>query len=242
VLAGPDDRDPFSLLALGKDDLSLRGDLRGKKLTFCPSPTGVPVEKEVAKVAEKTVRLLENRGVQIDLREEPLPPAPLKALAVIFRVVSLADAGIKDEADFKKKRDLLADTFAAFIEPGLKLTLGDYLTAQAEVTAFLEKSAPDSWKDRDLLATPTLAVPPFSTELPLGPEQILGEKVDPQVGWTFTWPFNLTGYPAVSIPCGWSADGLPLGLQLVGRRGQDGLVLQAAAAFESQSERRRPRL
>jgi aspartyl-tRNA(Asn)/glutamyl-tRNA(Gln) amidotransferase subunit A len=84
-----------------------------------------------------------------------------------------------------------------------------------------------------VLATPTLAVPPFSTKLPLGPERVLGEKVDPQVGWTFTWPFNLTGQPAVSIPCGWTKEGLPLGLQLVGRRGADGLVLRVAAAIEA---------
>ena len=70
-------------------------------------------------------------------------PAPLDALVVIFRAVSLADAEIRDEADFKKKRDLLTETFAAFVEPGLKLTLGDYLAAQARLTTFLERSAPD---------------------------------------------------------------------------------------------------
>jgi aspartyl-tRNA(Asn)/glutamyl-tRNA(Gln) amidotransferase subunit A len=125
--------------------------------------------------------------------------------------------------------------FAAFVEPGLKLTLRDYLEAEAQVTTFLEKWAPDYWKDCDVLATPTLAVPPFSTKLPLGPEQVRGENVDPQVGWAFTWPFNLTGQPAISIPCGWTKDGLPLGLQLVGRRGADGLVLRVAAAIEALS-------
>ena len=58
------------------------------------------------------------------------------------------------------------DTFAAFVEPGLKLTLNDYLGAQASLTTFLEQSAPDYWKDCDVLATPTIAVPPFSTKLP----------------------------------------------------------------------------
>jgi Asp-tRNA(Asn)/Glu-tRNA(Gln) amidotransferase A subunit family amidase len=244
VLAGPDDRDPFSLPALGEKELSLEGDLRGLRLTFCPRPTGVPVEAEVAEAAEKTVRLLEKRGVKVAPREEPLPRAPLDALRVIFRAAALADAGIKDEANFRTKRDLLTDTFAAFVEPGLKLTLRDYLEAQAQVTIFLEQSAPDYWRDCDVLATPTLAVPPFSTKLPLGPEQVRGESVDPQVGWTFTWPFNLTGQPAISIPCGWTKDGLPLGLQLVGRRGADGLILRVAAAIEEQApwSGRRPTL
>jgi Asp-tRNA(Asn)/Glu-tRNA(Gln) amidotransferase A subunit family amidase len=233
VLAGPDDRDPFSLPALGEKELSLEGDLRGLRLTFCPRPTGVPVEPEVAEAAEKAVRLLEKRGVKVFPRKEPLPRAPLDALRVIFRATALTDADIKDEADFRKKRDLMTDTFAAFVEPALKLTLREYLEAQAEVTTFLEQSAPDYWKDCDVLATPTLAVPPFSTKLPLGPEQVGGEKVDPQVGWAFTWPFNLTGQPAISIPCGWTKDGLPMGLQLVGRRGADGLALRVAAAIEA---------
>ena len=242
VLGGPNDRDPFSLPAPGDKDLSLEGDLSGLRLTFCPRPTGAPEEAEVAAAAEKTARLLEKRGMEVVLRKEPLPRAPLDALVVIFRTASLADAGIKDEADFRKKREFLTDTFATFVEPGLKLTLRDYLEAQAQVTTFLEQSAPDYWKDCDVLATPTLAVPPFSTKLPLGPEQVRGEKVDPQVGWAFTWPFNLTGQPAISIPCGWTKEGLPLGLQLVGRRGADGLVLRVAAAIESLTEHRRPGL
>ena len=233
VLAGPDERDPFSLPALGEKELSLEGDLRGLQVTFCPRPTGVPVAAEVAEAAEKTARLLERRGVKVALRKEPLARAPLDALRVIFRASTLADAGITGEGDFRKKRDLLTDTFAAFVEPGLKLALRDYLEAQAQVTTFLEQSAPDYWKDCDVLATPTLAVPPFSTKLPLGPDRLADEPIDPQVGWAFTWPFNLTGQPAVSIPCGWTKDGLPLGLQLVGRRGADGLVLRVAAALEA---------
>ena len=244
VLAGPDDRDPFALPAQGKDELSLKGELGGLRLTYCPCPTGVPAETEVAQAAEKTVFLLETRGVKIVVRKKPLPCAPLDALTVIFRAVSLADAGIKDEADFTKKRDLLTATFAAFVEPGLKLTLGDYLDAQARLTTFLEQSAPDYWKDCDVLATPTLAVPPFSINLPMGPDQVAGKKVDSQLEWAFTWPFNLTGQPAMSIPCGWTKDGLPLGLQLVGRRGEDSRLLRVAAAIEALSpwSHRRPKV
>jgi Asp-tRNA(Asn)/Glu-tRNA(Gln) amidotransferase A subunit family amidase len=233
VLAGPDDRDPFALPPLADKELSPDGDLKGLRLVWCPRPTGVPAEPEVAAAAEKTVRLLKERGVKISVREEPLPPAPLDALRVIFRAVSLADAGIRDEADFKKKRNLLTDTFAAFVEPGLKLTLGDYLAAQSELTTFLEQSAPDYWKDCDVLATPTLGVPPFGIDVPLGPDRVAGQKIHPHLEWAFTYPFNLTGQPAASIPCGWTDDALPLGLQLVGRRGADGLVLRVAAALES---------
>jgi Asp-tRNA(Asn)/Glu-tRNA(Gln) amidotransferase A subunit family amidase len=244
VLAGPDERDPFALPMLGKNDLSLEAGLRDLRVTYCPCPTGVPVETEVAKAAEEAILLLEKRGVKIGVRKAPLPPAPLDALTVIFRAVSLADAGIKDEADFAKKRDLLTTTFAAFVEPGLKMALADYLEAQAKVTSFLEESAPGYWKDCDVLATPTLAVQPFSIELPMGPDQVAGRRIDPQMEWAFTWPFNLTGQPAISIPCGWTKDALPIGLQLVGRRGEDGLLLRVAAAIEEMApwSDRRPEL
>src|SRR5262249_13952964 len=96
VLAGPDDRDPFSLPVMNQSELSLRGDLCGLRLTFCPRPTGAPVENEVAQAAETTVQLLEKRGAKVVVREAPLPCAPLDALTIIFRAVSLADAGIKD--------------------------------------------------------------------------------------------------------------------------------------------------
>jgi Asp-tRNA(Asn)/Glu-tRNA(Gln) amidotransferase A subunit family amidase len=244
VLAGPDDRDPFALPALGKGELSLKRELRGLRLTYCPCPTGVPAETEVEEAAEKTVFLLKQRGVSIVVRKTPLPCAPLDALTVIFRAVSLNDAGIKDEADFKTKRDLLTDTFAAFVEPGLKMSLSQYLEAQTKLTTFLEQSALDYWKDCDVLATPTLAVPPFSINLPLGPDHVAGRMINPHLDWAFTWPFNLTGQPAMSIPCESTKDGLPLGLQLVGRRGEDSLLLSVAAAIEELApwSHRRPKV
>jgi aspartyl-tRNA(Asn)/glutamyl-tRNA(Gln) amidotransferase subunit A len=83
----------------------------------------------------------------------------------------------------------------------------------------------------DLLLTPTLAAPPP----PIGVndyEEIGGRKVGPW-GWVaFTYPINLTGDPAASVPCGWTAGGLPVGLQIIGPRFADGLVLRAAALFE----------
>ncbi len=86
----------------------------------------------------------------------------------------------------------------------------------------------------DLLLTPTVAVPPFE----LGKfevREIAGVKVSP-IDWiSFTYPFNITGQPAASVPCGWTDDGLPIGLQIVGRRFDDVTVLRAAAAFEQAS-------
>jgi Asp-tRNA(Asn)/Glu-tRNA(Gln) amidotransferase A subunit family amidase len=84
---------------------------------------------------------------------------------------------------------------------------------------------------RDLLLTPTVACPPFALGLDF-PGEVAGKPIAPS-GWIpYTYPFNLTGQPAASVPCGFTRDGLPIGLQIVGRRFDDATVLRAAAAFE----------
>jgi Asp-tRNA(Asn)/Glu-tRNA(Gln) amidotransferase A subunit family amidase len=83
----------------------------------------------------------------------------------------------------------------------------------------------------DLLLTPTVACPPFGLGLDY-PSEIAGKTVT-SYGWIpYTYPFNLTGQPAASVPFGFTRDGLPIGLQIVGRRFDDASVLRAAAAFE----------
>jgi len=85
-------------------------------------------------------------------------------------------------------------------------------------------------EDTDLLVTPSVPVPAFEAGLD-SPNR--GGRQTSYLGWTgFTYPFNLSGHPAATVPCGLTADGLPIGLQLVGRMGDDALLLRAAAAFE----------
>jgi aspartyl-tRNA(Asn)/glutamyl-tRNA(Gln) amidotransferase subunit A len=83
----------------------------------------------------------------------------------------------------------------------------------------------------DLLLTPTLTVPPFPVHCQ-GPEKTDGRMVAPTQWLSFTYPINLTGQPAASVPAGFTSDGLPIGLQIVGRHLDDPLVLRASAAFE----------
>jgi aspartyl-tRNA(Asn)/glutamyl-tRNA(Gln) amidotransferase subunit A len=84
----------------------------------------------------------------------------------------------------------------------------------------------------DLLLTSTLAVPAFEHGIQ-GPTEIGRRTVEPFHWLSFTFPFNLTGQPAATVPAGWTADGLPVGLQIAGRRLDDPAVLAAAAAYEA---------
>lgn len=86
-------------------------------------------------------------------------------------------------------------------------------------------------EDYDLLLTPTLAVPPFSVDIP-APPTIEGRSVELFDWLTFTFTINLTGQPAATIPAGWTDNGLPIGLQIVGGHLDDELVLKASAAYE----------
>jgi len=87
-------------------------------------------------------------------------------------------------------------------------------------------------KQYDLLLTPTLPCPPFDAGLDF-PPTIAGRPMT-YLGWTaFTYPFNLTGQPAATVPAGFTAAGLPVGLQIVGRLHDDVTVLRAAKAFEA---------
>lgn len=108
-------------------------------------------------------------------------------------------------------------------------TLAEYLAAQGQRAA-LGRSCRAFHQRYDLLCTPTVAVAPFPVSR-LAPE---GWDEDDWMAWTpFTYAFNLTGQPAISIPCGFTPAGLPVALQIVGDLGADALVLRAARAVEN---------
>jgi aspartyl-tRNA(Asn)/glutamyl-tRNA(Gln) amidotransferase subunit A len=100
-----------------------------------------------------------------------------------------------------------------------------------------KKCANQAWRffrTYDLLLTPTIACPPFKQGMGIqGPEMIEGKKADPFQWIAFTYQFNMTGQPAATVPAGFTKDGLPIGLQIVGRHLDDATVLRAAAAYEA---------
>ena len=153
--------------------------------------------------------------------------SPQEHFRVIFSTNTYASSGYL----LHTRPDDLTDYFRESMEFAATLTAADYATALGgfdEVRAKFDAL----FEEYDLLLSPTMAVPAF----PIGehPKVIGGRTVDdPSFGYLpFTYPINAIGHPAASVPCGFSANGLPIGLHVVGRKGDEETVLAASAAFE----------
>jgi aspartyl-tRNA(Asn)/glutamyl-tRNA(Gln) amidotransferase subunit A len=225
--AGPDERDQFSLPADGTDYVkALRGGLKGLRVAWSPDlGFAKVVDPEVAAACAKAAKRFRELGARVD--EARLAwPSPKEAWEAIFC------GGIAT------RLAPYLPTQRADIDPGLAEIAEDAMKwpATRYVQAWFDRLM---WNDHvrgfferhDLLLTPTIAGPPFKVGLD-NPTEIAGKPVEPYDWIPFTYPFNLTGNPAASVPCGFTKDGLPIGLQIVGRRFDDVTVLRAAAGYE----------
>lgn len=130
----------------------------------------------------------------------------------------------------KDWEEKITPTFIKLIKVGINITALDLMQAELQSLKFYNYFT-EYFKNFDILITPTTAVTAFELGK-MYPDKIAGKTVSP-AGWLpFTYPFNLTGHPAASIPCGWSSEGLPIGMQIIGPRANEKLVLQVSKAFE----------
>ena len=117
------------------------------------------------------------------------------------------------------------------VKLGLEMKAVDFVKAQIQRSEFRDQVR-RFFERYDLLLLPTIPILPFKAGVP-AEDALKGQPVDPR-NWTpFTSPFNLSQNPAATVPAGFSKEGLPVGLQIVGRRFADLTVLQASAAFEA---------
>jgi Asp-tRNA(Asn)/Glu-tRNA(Gln) amidotransferase A subunit family amidase len=225
VSAGSDDRDPLSIAAAPEDYVAVLGNgLRGARIGFSPDlGLGVP-DREVATAFDSSLDALRELGA--DVRPVEIDCAPYQDSEwVIWRALY---SGLADLLDLDRWRSELTPELAEIVEQGQSLTAREYLRAQLQWSAFYETMRV-FFETHDFLVTPTLRCAAFEVGRlgPGGPE-----AGHPILGWFLTYPFNLTGHPAASVPCGLTAGRLPVGLQIVGRRHADADVLRASAAFE----------
>src|SRR5881296_109374 len=226
VCAGPDERDQYSLPGPRVDYVkALRGNVKGLRVAYTDDlGFADAVDPEVRAACAKAARVFRDLGCRLeDVR--PGWPSPREAWGEIFC------GGIATRmAPYVDRPGDIEPGLLRIIQTTLKNPPTKYVQAWFDRLAWWQH--PRAFFEKyDLLLTPTIACPPFAVGLD-NPTEIAGKPVEPYAWIPFTYPFNLTGQPAASVPCGFSRDGLPIGLQIVGRRFDDVLVLRACAAFE----------
>jgi len=227
VIAGYEPSDPFSI-----DDprASFLADVdrgvKGLRLGWSADLGYALVDPEVRAICERATMRFEELGCTV---EEATPGfANPSGDQTFLALAATSDAVWLSELS-PAQREQLGAPARMFLEQGSKTAGADYVRANARRMAVWQ-SMRAFHETYDLLLTPTLSV----TAFPVGqPPTHVGSDPFPPFGWSpFTVPFNLTGQPAASVPCGFDAKGLPVGLQIVGRAYADSVVLRAARAFE----------
>ena len=224
VISGFDARDPASISGPVPDYLAAcNAPVDGMRLAWSPTLGYARPAPEVLEVVEGAVQTFEGLGCSVELVEEVMED-PVD----IWNAEFYAGAGTRLKDALRDSRELLDPAVAEILEGALRGTVEEYYS-KVFARYELREKVRQFFESYDLLLTPTLPVPPFEAGVDVPPE--LPDRSI--VSWVYyTYPFNLTGNPAASIPCGFTEEGLPVGLQMVAGTNREADLLRAAAAFE----------
>jgi len=199
--------------------------IRGMKIAYWSHFPYCSVDQSVSEVVEKAVDVFRQLGADVQEAEPPITENPEDT----FWALVARDSDIGGMKKLVEKYDSnIGKTVRDFVKK--ELTVEELIDAHfarqrinIQIRRFME--------NYDLILTPTLITTAFDLGLD-GPVEINGKE--PEAGWTsLTFPFNLTGQPAATLPAGFTGEGLPVGIQVVGRQFDETLVLKASAAFEN---------
>ncbi|WP_181691482.1 amidase [Natronomonas sp. LN261] len=237
VLAGYDGRDPLSVpLSDPEYVAATERSTETLSVAYSPDLDLQPVAPAVRRVVGEAVEDLASAGVAVESADVDLPPYEELSTAYVTQVGAFfgafaeqieaeygIDFGTADVADTVRSTIALAD--------GVE-TVDERLRNVPRTAAY--RAIESALSGHDALVTPTLSVPPYGKHLADGyPTEIDGESVlGVPTDAMLTWVFNVTGHPAASVPAGFTDTGLPVGLQVVGRRYAETDVLAVAAALE----------
>jgi aspartyl-tRNA(Asn)/glutamyl-tRNA(Gln) amidotransferase subunit A len=227
AIVGADPRDLSSLPAVGTDYLSgIDRGIQGLRMAWSPDWGYAPVDPQVRQLAEAAAKRFVDLGCHV---EEAHPG--FTDPAETYQILSTASRAARVADRWPAERDRFDHSLAVQIEAGMRWSAVDFVRA-AHVRRTLNDAFVRFFARHDLLLTPTMSAPPPPVKVEVH-EEIAGRKVTRLAWLAFTFPLSLIGYPAASVPCGWTREGLPVGLQITAPRLADALVLRAAAAFEA---------
>jgi len=232
VLAGSDPRDPLSIDAPPQDYVqACDGDLKGLKVAWSRDLgyASEAVDPEVGVIAERAAQRFSELGCAIEAPAIRWPD-PREVHKIIWQVSLAARYG--DRAI--ERPEWVEPSLMQMILNAGRLSAVEYGKALAFRSVFYT-AVREFFEAYDLLLTPQMPVAAWSVDAGAndGPNDAEGRPMSFLDRVPFMYPFNLTGQPAANVPCGFTAEGLPVGLQIVGRWHDDASVLRAAAGFEA---------
>ena len=227
AISGPDPRSPISITEPGNIfSLPLESDFDGVRVAWSRDLGGLPVDGAVTKVLDGQRHVFESLGCVVEDAEPDFRDAD-----EVFKVLrawrfELAYGGLLDA-----HRDEMKDTVVWNIEEGRRLS-GPQIGEAERKRAELYHRMRDFMESYEFLILPVSQVPPFDVKQRYVTE-INGETMETYIDWMRScYYITVTGLPAISVPCGFTPEGLPIGVQIVGRHRDDLGVLQLAHAFE----------
>jgi amidase len=230
ALAGPDDRAPIALQDDPRAFADVRpGDLRGLRVAWAPTGGGLPVEDEVLRVLATLRETLEAHGANVSDIDEDAVFAGADECWQIVEMLGFFDFG---RADVERHGDAMGADLVRNVAEGRALTAERIVHGMGLRTDLFRRTNA-LLQDHDVLAlpaTPVVSVPVDTT----WPREVAGVPMGRYFEWQrLSCRVTVTAHPALSVPGGFSADGLPVGLQLVGRHRGDLALLRHAAAIEA---------
>jgi Asp-tRNA(Asn)/Glu-tRNA(Gln) amidotransferase A subunit family amidase len=228
AIAGPDARDPLSIDTPPEDYLAAcDGDLRGVRVAWSPDLGYLPVDREVRVITEAAARRFSDLGCMLEAPRLGWPD-----MREPHRAIWEVGVAMRHQDRAREHPDWIEPSLMRMIVGAGQTSALAYGRALLTRTPFYQ-AVRTFFEEYDLLLTPAMPVPAWSAEPDSG--AVIDGHDAPTLleRLTFTFPFNLTGQPAATVPCGWTEAGLPVGLQIIGRWHADRAVLRAAAAFEA---------
>jgi aspartyl-tRNA(Asn)/glutamyl-tRNA(Gln) amidotransferase subunit A len=224
TLAGYDARDPFSIAEPVPSFSTFKIPGRPLRIAYSPTLGYAKPTKAVLELADAAAGTLEGLGHRVELVDHVLDD-PLD----LWRAEFYAGAGTRLNAIVKSAPELIDPAVLTMLRPALSQNMMDYYAKVFERYALRERLRL-FFEGYDLLVSPTLPCTAFA----VGRNAPEYWPDDDPIGWVaYTYPFNLTGQPAASICAGFSADGLPVGLQIVGRSHDEATVLALCSQYEA---------
>jgi Asp-tRNA(Asn)/Glu-tRNA(Gln) amidotransferase A subunit family amidase len=227
IMAGPDARDWKSLPDQGINFLNAcDGDIKGLRVAWSPTPGYGKVDPEVLALCQAAAHAFADMGCEVEEVSPGIPNPDQVFLGIIVpRLLVQFEQELPE--NFSEQMDPAA---VAFLPLAMSMSARDAISAIYGNYALWDVLVP-FFQKYDLFLTPTLATAAYGLGI-FGPNVVAGQPVASALEPFFTFPFNLTGQPAASVPVGFTHDGLPVGLQIVGRPFEEATVLRASARFE----------